>query len=143
MATASDPDLSSAAFTFPIHVRYLEVDQQGVVFNMWYLAYFDDAMTAFLAHGGLTYTDMLAAGYDAQLVHTEVDWHGALRWDDPAVVDVSLARLGRTSFTLRFVVRVDDRPVVSATTVYVVIATDGSGKRPIPPLLRDALRQPG
>jgi len=30
-------------------VRYLEVDAQGVVFNAWYLAWFDDAMTAFLA----------------------------------------------------------------------------------------------
>ena len=31
------------AFTHRFDVRYLEADQQGVVFNMWYLAYFDDA----------------------------------------------------------------------------------------------------
>src|SRR5437667_12390906 len=49
-------------FTHPVNVRYLEVDQQGVVFNMWYLAYFDDAMTSFLEEGGLPYVDMLAAG---------------------------------------------------------------------------------
>src|ERR671922_7578 len=59
-------------FTFPIQVRYLEADQQGVVFNMWYLAYFDDAMAAFLAHGGLTYPDLMAAGWDVQLVHTDL-----------------------------------------------------------------------
>jgi acyl-CoA thioester hydrolase len=123
-------------------VRYLEVDQQGVVFNMWYLAYFDDAMTTFLAEGGLAYTDLLAAGYDAQVVHTEIDWLGPLRWDDPAIVDVSLARLGQTSFALRFTVRVGDRRVADALTVYVVIATDGSGKQPIPPLLLDALGEP-
>ena len=62
----------------PSRVRYLEVDRQGVVFNMWYLAYLDDAMTAFLGDGGLPYGDMLAAGYDVQVVHTELDWHGPL-----------------------------------------------------------------
>jgi acyl-CoA thioester hydrolase len=45
-------------------VRYLEVDQQGVVFNMWYLGYFDEAMAAYLEDGGLAYPDMLAAGND-------------------------------------------------------------------------------
>jgi acyl-CoA thioester hydrolase len=59
-------------FTHSVEVRYLEVDQQGVVFNMWYLAYLDDAMTAYLLAGGLPYTEMIEAGYDVQLVHTEL-----------------------------------------------------------------------
>jgi acyl-CoA thioester hydrolase len=131
----------AAPFTLPVSVRYLEVDQQGVVFNMWYLAYFDDAMTAFLAHGGLAYVDMLAAGYDVQLVHTELDWQGSLLWGEPAYVDVGLAKMGRTSFTLQFAARTGEGPVVTASTVYVVVATDGSGSRPIPPLIADALGQ--
>ena len=48
-------------FRFPVSVRYLEVDQQGVVFNMWYLAYFDDAMTAFLAAGVVALFESLIA----------------------------------------------------------------------------------
>jgi acyl-CoA thioester hydrolase len=126
-------------FTFPVNVRYLEVDAQGVVFNMWYLAYFDDAMTAYLAHRGLPYDEMTAAGHDVMLVHTELDWHGGVAWNDPIVVAVSLARLGSTSFTLDFQVRRAGEVVVDGRTVYVVIGTDGSGKRPIPDLLRDAL----
>ena len=110
-------------------VRYLEADQQGVVFNMWYLGYFDEAMAAFLSEGGLEYPDMLASGYDVQLVHTEIDWRGSLRWPDPAEVEVRLAEARRTSFTLAFEVR----------TSGAVVATDGSGKRPIPAFLRDAL----
>jgi acyl-CoA thioester hydrolase len=47
-------------------VRYFETDQQGVVFNMWYLGYFDEAMTAFLAEGGVAYADLLASGFDVQ-----------------------------------------------------------------------------
>jgi acyl-CoA thioester hydrolase len=122
-----------------VSVRYLEVDQQGVVFNMWYLAYFDDAMTAFLANGGLAYVDMLAAGFDVQLVHTELDWQGSLRWGEPAFIDVALAKVGRTSFTLHFRARSGEHPVATGSTVYVVVAADGSGSRPLPSLIADAL----
>ena len=126
-------------FTHPVDVRYLEVDQQGVVFNMWYLAYFDDAMTAFMEHGGLPYQDMLAAGYDAQVVHASLDWRGGVGFRDDVRVVVSLARVGRTSFTLDFQVLKAGADVVHGRVVYVVVAADGSGKVEIPQLLRDAL----
>ena len=129
----------SSPFRFPVNVRYLEVDQQGVVFNMWYLAYFDDAMTALLAHGGLTYPDLMAAGYDVMLVHTELDWQGPLRWGERGEVDVTLLRLGSTSFTLGFAVRVGERPVATGETVYVAVETEGWTKVPIPERLLDAL----
>jgi acyl-CoA thioester hydrolase len=117
----------------------LEVDQQGVVFNMWYLGYFDEAMSDFLAEGGLPYQEMLASGHDVQLVHTEIDWRSSLRWADDATVQVSLASLGATSFSLRFAVHGGETLVASGLTVYVVVATDGSGKQPIPPNIRAAL----
>ena len=132
-------DAAVDVFTHPIAVRYLEVDQQGVVFNMWYLAYFDDAMTAFIEHGGFPYSKMLAAGIDAQLVHTELDWRGGVGFGDDVTVAVSLAKLGRTSFTLDFAVRRAGEDVVHGRTVYVVVATDGSGKTEIPDELRAAL----
>ena len=120
-------------------VRYFEADQQGVVFNMWYLGYFDEAMTEYLEEGGLPYSKMLDAGIDMQLVHSEIDWKGSLRWPDTAEIEVSLAAAGRTSFSLKFDVRADGAQVATGHTVYVVVATDGSGKQPIPHLLRTAL----
>lgn len=133
-------------FTFPVTVRYYEVDAQGVVFNMWYLAWFDEAFTAFLDHRGLPYQKMLDAGFDVQVVHTELDYRAGVRWQDDVRVTVEPGRLGRTSFTLEFAVHrgpADDSEVaVTGSTVYVVIGTDGTGKRPIPDLLRDALLAP-
>ncbi len=127
------------AFTHPVEVRYLEADQQGVVFNMWYLAYFDDAFSGLLAHGGLSYPDLMAQGWDVQLVHTELDWTGPLRWGEAAEVDVALARVGTTSFTLQFAARVDDRVVCTAETVYVAVETTGWTKVPVPESLLAAL----
>ncbi len=126
-------------FVHPVTVRYLEVDQQGVVFNMWYLAYFDDAMTAFLAAKGLPYADLLAGGLDCQLVHTEIDWTGALGFGDDTGIAVDAERVGTTSFTLRFTALHAGEPVAVGRTVYVVVATDGSGKREVPDRLRSAL----
>ena len=126
-------------FVHPVSVRYLEVDRQGVVFNMWYLAYCDDALSAFLAEGGLPYTGLLGSGYDVQVVHTELDWHGPLGYGEPAGVEVGVVRIGRTSFTLRFSVVSSGRAVLDASTVYVTVRTDGSGKCDTPPSLLAAL----
>ena len=120
-------------------VRYMEADAQGVVFNAWYLTYFDEAMAAFLAHGGLPYPAMIDAGFDVQLVRSEIDWRGGLRWPEDFRVAVTLARVGRTSFGLDFEVRRGDEVTCTGRTVYVVIGTDGSGKREIPPPLLAAL----
>jgi Predicted thioesterase len=130
-------------FTHPVNVRYLEVDAQGVVFNSWYLAYFDDAMTAYLAARGLPYRTMLDAGYDVQLVRSEIDWTAGVGFGDTVEIAVSTARLGRTSFALDFEVRRDGNEITCAgRTVYVVVATDGTGKRAIPPVIADALGEP-
>ena len=126
-------------FSHPVAVRYLEVDAQGVVFNMWYMAYLDDAMTGFLGAGGLPYAEMAANGYDVQLVHTELDWKGAAGFGDALAVDVVIKAIGRTSFTLGFTVRRDETVLVRASTVYVCIGTDGGGSRPIASPLRSAL----
>lgn len=126
-------------FSHPIDVRYMEVDQQGVVFNSWYLVYFDDALTAFLAARGLPYESMMARGYDVQLITNETTWRKGVRWQDAVLIDVSTSRMGTTSFRLDFAVRVGTETYVTARTVYVVVATDGSGKRAIPAFLRQAL----
>jgi acyl-CoA thioester hydrolase len=126
--------------------RYLEVDQLGVVFNMWYLEYFDGALAAFFAHLGHPYPGLMAGGHDVMLVRSEQDWSAGLRYGDDATTGVSVEHLGRTSFTLRFdVSRVGDsggrESVCIGRTVYVVVARDGSGKREIPPSLRTAMAE--
>lgn len=129
---------AAGEFVHPIHVRYLEVDQQGVVFNMWYLAYFDDAMTAYMEAVGFPYSTMVKDGLDVQLVHTSIDWQGGVGFRDDVRIAITPKRVGTSSFTLGFEVRRDGTPVATAEIVYVCIAVDGSGKRPIPDALRRA-----
>jgi acyl-CoA thioester hydrolase len=100
-------------------------------------------MAAFLDARGLPYAALLEAGFDVQLVRSEIDWTAGLRWQDEVLVAVSTARLGRTSFSLDFETRRNGSEVTcTARTVYVVVATDGSGKREVPPQLAKALGTP-
>lgn len=119
--------------------RYLEVDQQGVVFNMWYLAWVDDAMTGHLAACGTDYRALLESGHDCQVVRTEIDYLGPVRYLDEVVLRTTTEKVGTTSVVLRFDVTVGGETQVSARLVYVVVATDGSGKRPVPEPLRAGL----
>jgi acyl-CoA thioester hydrolase len=127
------------AVTVPIATSYFQYDQQGVVFNMWYFGWFDDAMTEFFGKVGYPYTALNADGFDVQLVHTEADWRDAVRYGEQVTIDVATERLGSTSFTLSFAVRAAGQVRSTGRTVYVMVATDGSGKRSIPPRLRAGL----
>ena len=57
-------------------------------------------------------------------------------------MQVRLERLGTTSLTFRFAVRAGTRPVATGRTVYVTVATDGSGKVPVPPVVVAAVGTP-
>lgn len=119
-------------FSTEIRVRYCEIDQQNVVFNMWYVAYLGEAMAAFLEARGLQYPRLAASGTEVQLVHLDIDWRGSLSMGDRASIDVVPVRIGTTSFTLGFAIRRETATVAEAKVVYVCVATDGSGKTPIP-----------
>jgi acyl-CoA thioester hydrolase len=127
------------AVVVPVSPSYFQFDQQGVVFNMWYFAWFDEAMARFLGEAGYPYLTMMADGLDVQLVHTEADWRAGVRYGESVTVDVATEHVGSTSFTLSFSVRAGAQVRATARTVYVVVAIDGSGKQPVPPKLRAAL----
>jgi acyl-CoA thioester hydrolase len=127
------------SFAVPIQVPYYQVDRQGVVFNMWYLGWFDDAMSAFLGSLGHSYERLIASGTDAQVVHTEIDWNAAAHYGDDVLVEVSVASLGTTSFTLTFAVRRASQLLATGRSVYVAVDASGIGSKPIPPDLRSSL----
>jgi acyl-CoA thioester hydrolase len=135
------------SFSLPVVPRYAEVDQQGVVFNGHYLTWFDEACTGLLDHLDVSYPGLIASGHDIQVVHSEIDFMGPVRWRDSVRVEVHCERIGSTSFTLGFSVRrseagsrgTEEQTAVRGHNVYVVVSTDDWAKRPIPAVLRAAL----
>ena len=131
-------------YSLPIVPRYAEVDQQAVVFNGHYLTWFYEAVTGFFDHLGSSYPDLMAAGLDMQLVHTEIDYSAPVRWRDTVRVEVTCEQVGTTSFTIGFSVLrrrdgSEESVAVRGRNVYVVVSTEDWTKRRVPDALREAL----
>ena len=131
-------------------MRFFEVDSLGVVFNMWYLGWCDEAMSAFMESIGYGYKALRAQGYDAVLRNAELEWLDSLEAFQHAEVAVRVDHVGTTSFRLRYdIERVagadqrDGEPTRCAQVAitYVCVEIDGRTKVPLPLGLRAALVQ--
>ncbi|MCV2491000.1 acyl-CoA thioesterase [Geodermatophilus sp. YIM 151500] len=116
----------SARWSSP--VRYVECDQQGVVFNAHYLTWADETSNHWWASRGLPWDALVAQGWDPVVKASSLEWTSSARWGDTVTVDADLERLGTTSVTVRYTVRVGERVCCVVRNTYVAIA-DG---RPAP-----------
>ena len=93
-------------------VRFVECDQQGVVFNAHYLTWADEASNAWWAAHGLPWDELVARRIDPVVKASTLEWTSSARWGDTVVVDAETEKVGRTSVTVRFTVRVGERAVL-------------------------------
>src|SRR5471030_2924775 len=91
-----------SVFRHPLDVRFFEVDSLGVVFNMWYLGWCDEAMSAFMESIGYGYKTLRAQGFDAVLRKAELEWLASLQAFQQAEVAVRVDQVGSTSFRLGY-----------------------------------------
>jgi acyl-CoA thioester hydrolase len=123
--------------TWSAPVRYAECDQQGIVFNSHYLLWCDEAVVGWFAATGSTYAELGARGLDTKVVSSTLDWSSSARYGDVVEVDVRTERIGRTSFTVAFEVRVGERLCCRVSTTYVLV-DDDDVPTPVPDDLRVA-----
>ncbi|MFC9362422.1 acyl-CoA thioesterase [Rhodococcus sp. NPDC057014] len=128
-----------AALIVPIRLHYYQFDQQGVVFNMWYMAFLEEARNACLASGGFSLQDLEASGHDIQVVHCQIDWTGAVRYGDQLGIEVRVTRIGRTSISMSYTALVNGCARATADAVYVIVDAAVNGKAEIPARLRRSL----
>jgi acyl-CoA thioester hydrolase len=106
-------------------VRFVECDQQGIVFNAHYLVWADEAVNSWWEQRGLAWADFTARGVEYVVVSSSLEWRSPARYGDVVTVDAEVEKLGRTSLALRFVVRVGERECCQVRTTYVCTA-DGA-----------------
>jgi acyl-CoA thioester hydrolase len=110
----------SARWSSP--VRYVECDQQGVVFNAHYLTWADEASTAWWASLGLPWDELVARGVEPLVKASALEWSSSARWGDTVTVDAATERVGATSVTVGFTVRAAGRVCCVVRTTYVAVA---------------------
>ena len=111
-------------------VRYVECDQQGVVFNAHYLTWADEASNGWWASHGLEWDVLVARGVDPVVKASSLEWASSARWGDTVAVDAEIEKVGRTSVTVRFTVRVGERVCCVVRNTYVCVADGRSATWP-------------
>jgi acyl-CoA thioester hydrolase len=122
--------------TWTSPVRFVECDQQGVVFNAHYLVWADEASNLWWASLGLPWGE-IAARADPVVKASTLEWSSSARWGDTVTVDAEAERVGRTSVTVRFTVRVGERVCCVVRNTYV--GTAGGVSVPWPDDVRERL----
>ncbi|MET9631905.1 thioesterase family protein [Lentzea sp. NPDC006480] len=125
--------------TYRFKPRFYEIDGQGVMFNMWYLGHIDEAVDVFFVDRGLPYKSWPSMGFDAHVVHVEMDFAAGVRAQDTTEVEISTARIGGKSFTLGFAFLRDGETVCSGGVVYATVSAEGHGSIALPDVLVKAL----
>ena len=98
---------------------------QGIVFNAHYLVWADEALTPWWIEQGIDWERFGAEGYQYVVVASTLEWTSSARHGDAVDVDADLEKLGRTSLTVRFTIRVGERLCCTVRTTYVCLV-DGT-----------------
>jgi acyl-CoA thioester hydrolase len=128
----------SKPFRYFLRVRYGECDAQKIVFNARYGDYIDLASVEFFRAAGYS----LAEGeFDFQVVKQTVQWKAPARFDQVLELSVTTTAVGNTSFTVatEFRVASDERVIVTAETVYVLVDAASVQKIPVSPSMKESL----
>lgn len=128
-------------FSYPLRVRYAEVDPQEIVFNSRYMEYCDAAATEYLRAAGFPPHDLIRVHQcDLVLVRAEIDYIAPARLDDELKVYVRTSHLGRSSIMKQFQVRRSDGVLLVRASIKYVNFDRKTGKAaPVPASVREGI----
>lgn len=133
-------------FSTELRTRLPETDAMGVVFHGYFFTYMEVGRMDYLRNLGLADAGAAPArpirDFANLVVRAACDFRSPARFDDPLVIHVRIASMGRTSFRFEFriVHKRENRVVAEAESVHVAI--DEQSWRPVevPPAFRDIIR---
>ena len=124
-------------------VRFFEVDQQRVVYHMWYHAYFEDGRNELLVLLGASLSEIQRQGLDLQVVAFELEWLGPVRWGDQLCIGVEITKVGGSSLGIRYSASVGGDCRVKGEATYVLVSGTTARATPWPADLRESLASGG
>ena len=127
-------------FLYSSRVRFVDTDASGRIHYTAMFRHFEAGEQDFLRSIGVHYAELTPKGIGFPRVHAECTYTGAVGFDDLMNVEVHVARVGNSSYTLGFAASVGGRAVAHGklTIVCLDLATEHS--RPLPEELSRKLR---
>lgn len=121
----------------------MECDAQQVVFNAKYVEYIDIAFTEFMKVLFGSYSNLLEAGMDTQVVSVTVNWKAPAIFDEVIAITIKTKRIGNTSFTfdIQYYNYQEKKEIASAEITYVMVDAIKHTKKVLPPEVREKLEK--
>ena len=135
--------MTSPSFVLPVHVRYSETDQMGVVHHASFILYLEEARTRFMEERGGSYAEVERTGVGLPVRSLSISYRSAARFGDELCVGVWVERLTKASVTFGYEVHCEsDKRLIATAEVELAcakLAPDGLTVSPLPASLREAL----
>ncbi|MDA5194496.1 acyl-CoA thioesterase [Govanella unica] len=121
-------------YSYPLRVRYSEIDGQGIVYNAHYMTYCDIATTEYMRALGiaLDVETARASGADVHLVKATFEWKAPALADQELDILVRTERIGRSSLTLVIEIHPRDEDSLLLRSEIVYVYTDQTTRRSTP-----------
>ena len=124
-------------------VRYYELDPQGVMHNANYVAFFDQATTAYFKHVNYDYlSDIKETKKDFHTVKVLVQYNKPLYFDQDIEIGVKIKEIGNSSMTWIMGMFLKETGELVSSCEAVHVYTDQTTMKPTPITdeLKDKLR---
>lgn len=88
--------------TKKIRIQFVDTDMSGRIHYSAIFRYFEIMDHDFFRRIGYPYKKILQLGFDMPRVHVECNYQGNIEYDDELEAQVSIAKIGKSSYTLSF-----------------------------------------
>ena len=123
-----------------IRVRYIEIDQMGVVNNVNYFKWLEEGRVEFLRDLGMPVIEIEKSGTILMMAETKCNYLSPARYDEELILETSVTHVGTKSLRFDYLVRRKSGKKEIARAYTVHVTTDRKGKpKPIPPKLKKIL----
>ncbi|GAA1923224.1 acyl-CoA thioesterase [Nocardioides hwasunensis] len=131
--TAAPEPIDVPGGSYPVHVRFSDVDVYGHVNNVKYFEYFQEARIHLMAAHGRELDD----GYHLVVAQTDVDYKRPILFrPEPYDCRTWVSRIGSTSVVFESVVRDGDQVLARARVVGVCMDNETGRPTPVPDRFR-------
>lgn len=122
-------------------VGFSEVDRAGIVFFSRFFEMAHEGLEAFFQELGWGFAGIFREGrWGFPLVHAEADYHAPAHLGDGLGIEIAIARLSETAFTVHYVIgAADGKSIATVQTSHVWVDTGTFKKIPLPDDLRAKL----
>ena len=130
-------------YTFEDRVRFGDLDAMGHLNNVAFLQFFESARIAYLRELLPEHDPTDPSDFGLIFAECRISYRSPGHYDELIGTRVRVASMARSSFTIEFEMRVDDRLLAEGHGVLVGYDYSAGSARTLPGTLRDALRGAG